>query len=82
MSAESPLRPSTLYGVSKRATHEIAASYAAETAMELAWGRLFFLDGPGEHPERLFPSVARALIAGRGGSCDRGHAGARLPPYR
>ena len=61
----SPLHPSTLYGVSKRATHEIAASYAAETAMELAWGRLFFLYGPGEHPERLFPSVARALIAGR-----------------
>lgn len=62
--AETTLRPDTLYGVAKNATRAVAQALAAETGIELAWGRIFFLYGPGEAQTRLVPSVARALLAG------------------
>jgi nucleoside-diphosphate-sugar epimerase len=40
--------------------------------MSLAWARLFFLYGPREHPARLVPSVARALLAGEPAKCSAG----------
>jgi nucleoside-diphosphate-sugar epimerase len=55
-----PLRPATLYGQSKVAAFEAGAALGGE----LAWGRIFFLYGPGEHPDRLVSSVARRLLAG------------------
>jgi nucleoside-diphosphate-sugar epimerase len=61
---DAPLRPATLYGVTKNATRSIAQALAAETGVELAWGRIFFPYGPGEAQTRLVPSVARALLAG------------------
>jgi nucleoside-diphosphate-sugar epimerase len=60
-----PLRPATLYGTAKLATNQVAVAYAREHDLELAWGRIFFLYGPGEQPQRLLPSVARNLLAGR-----------------
>jgi nucleoside-diphosphate-sugar epimerase len=60
-----PLSPATLYGTAKHATNQVASAYAREHDMELAWGRIFFLYGPGEHPRRLLPAVARNLLAGR-----------------
>lgn len=60
-----PLRPATLYGAAKHALHTLATAHAREAGYELAWGRVFFLHGPGEHPDRLVASVARALSAGR-----------------
>jgi nucleoside-diphosphate-sugar epimerase len=54
-----PLRPATLYGLAKAQTFEAGAALG-----ELAWGRVFFLYGPGEHPDRLVASVARRLLAG------------------
>ncbi len=38
--------------------------YAASTGLSLAWGRLFYLYGPGEAPGRLVGDAARALLAG------------------
>lgn len=61
--SETPLRPATLYGAAKHALHVVAAAYAAQVELELAWGRVFFLYGPGEAPGRLVPAVARALLA-------------------
>ncbi len=58
-----PLHPATLYGAAKHALHAVAAAYAAQVGLELAWGRVFFLYGPGEAPGRLVPAVARALLA-------------------
>lgn len=58
-------KPQTLYGAAKHGTHTIAAAYANQTGLSLAWGRIFFLYGPGEGPDRLVPSVARALLDGR-----------------
>ena len=60
-----PLRPATLYGAAKHALHTVAAPYAEQAGFELAWGRIFFVYGPGEPEGRLVPSVGRALLAGR-----------------
>jgi nucleoside-diphosphate-sugar epimerase len=60
----SPLHPATLYGASKDATQKVAATFAEEAGVGLAWGRVFFLYGPGEQPGRLVPAVATALLAG------------------
>jgi nucleoside-diphosphate-sugar epimerase len=61
---ESPANPRTLYGTCKDAVRRVAAAYAEEAGIAVAWGRLFFLYGPREHPDRLVPSVIRALLAG------------------
>jgi nucleoside-diphosphate-sugar epimerase len=54
--------PATPYG---RAKADLAARLARRGGFELAWARLFLMFGPGEHPDRLVPSVARALAEGR-----------------
>jgi nucleoside-diphosphate-sugar epimerase len=59
-----PLRPTTLYGAAKHALHTAAAAYAEQAGFELAWGRIFFVYGPGEPAGRLVPSVATGLLAG------------------
>ncbi len=61
---QTPLRPATLYGACKHATHLIAETYAREADLSLAWGRVFLLYGPGEDERRLVPDVARKLLAG------------------
>lgn len=62
--SSTPLRPATLYGAAKHALHEVSARYAEQMGFELAWGRVFFVYGPGEAEGRLVPSVGRALLAG------------------
>ena len=41
----------------------------------LAWGRIFFLYGPFEHPKRLIPSVAQALLKGQEAHAPMGDSG-------
>ena len=60
-----PLAPATLYGTAKHATHLVAQGWAEQVCLSLAWGRVFFLYGPGEAGSRLVPAVATALLAGR-----------------
>ena len=57
-------RPQTPYGRAKLEAATGVMSTARETGLSVAWGRLFFLYGPGEDARRLIPSVARALRAG------------------
>jgi nucleoside-diphosphate-sugar epimerase len=59
-----PLEPATLYGTAKHALRLVAERYAREAHLSAAWGRIFFVFGPHEHPARLASSVARALVAG------------------
>jgi nucleoside-diphosphate-sugar epimerase len=59
-----PLEPATLYGACKHATHVAGAAIATQLDMSFAWGRVFFLYGPGEPPGRLVSSVARGLLGG------------------
>ncbi|MDP4025859.1 NAD-dependent epimerase/dehydratase family protein [Methylobacterium sp. NEAU 140] len=56
--------PSTLYGAAKDSTRRVLEAYAAETGLSFAWGRLFFLYGPGEKAGRLVSDAMRALRAG------------------
>ena len=60
-----PRNPATLYGAAKDGLHRILAPYAASAGLSLAWGRLFYLYGPGETPGRLVGDAARALLTGQ-----------------
>lgn len=59
-----PLAPATLYGSSKHALQILLTALAHHTGLSAAWGRIFFLYGPHEHPSRLVASVARSLLNG------------------
>lgn len=59
-----PTNPATLYGVCKNSLQAIVAAAAIEKKISAAWGRLFFLFGPGEHPDRLIPAVITTLLKG------------------
>ncbi len=61
---DAPRSPATYYGVCKDATRRVAEGLAERAGMSLAWGRIFFLYGPGEDERRLVAGVARALVAG------------------
>jgi nucleoside-diphosphate-sugar epimerase len=61
---DAPLAPATLYGVAKDATRRVVAALGDRLGFETAWGRVFFVYGPGEDERRLVASVARALLAG------------------
>ena len=67
-----PCRPATLYGTSKHALRLIAERYCERAGISLAWGRVFFVFGPGEDPARLGGSVARALTLGEEAPCSHG----------
>ena len=69
---ETPVRPTTLYGKCKNELREWSEVFGQENGVNVAWARLFFLYGPREHPARLVPSVARALLAGTPAECSSG----------
>lgn len=62
---ESELAPATLYGAAKDALRRIALAYADASAISVAWGRLFFLYGPGEKRGRLVSDAICSLCSGR-----------------
>lgn len=63
--ALTPCTPASLYGVAKNAQRQIAEAYAGVAGLSLAWGRVFFLYGPGEKPGRLVSAAIAALRAGQ-----------------
>ncbi|MDY6826333.1 MAG: NAD(P)-dependent oxidoreductase [Bacillota bacterium] len=67
-----PLKPATLYGTCKNALHDITTAAGHEANLSTAWGRLFFLYGPGEHEDRLVPSVISALLKNEDAFCTHG----------
>ena len=60
------------YGTCKAALEKMLTSFAAQERASIAWGRIFFLYGPFEHPERLVPSVILNLLQGRDALCTHG----------
>lgn len=62
---ESPLRPATPYARAKHALHLVGGDIAEVAGMAMSWARLFFLYGPAEHPDRVVPAAARALLRGQ-----------------
>jgi nucleoside-diphosphate-sugar epimerase len=57
-----PSEPATFYGICKKALADSMLSYGASQGLSCAWGRIFFLYGPGEHPVRFVSSVITALL--------------------
>jgi nucleoside-diphosphate-sugar epimerase len=62
---EAPLAPATLYGTCKHALRLVGEAWCEQNGVEFAWGRIFLVFGPGEHPERLVPAVAGAVLSGQ-----------------
>ncbi|HLG55057.1 MAG TPA: NAD(P)-dependent oxidoreductase [Vicinamibacterales bacterium] len=58
-----PCRPATLYAACKHAVFEVVERWSAQAGFGFAAGRLFWVYGPGEAPERLVPSMIRASDA-------------------
>lgn len=67
-----PRRPHTFYGACKNALQELWAGYAERVGVSSAWARVFFVYGPGEHPDRLVAHVVRKLLAGEEAKCSHG----------
>ena len=57
-----PKRPATLYGAAKHGLQVIACAFAEQVDLSLAWGRLFFLYGPFEAPERFVPALVLPML--------------------
>ncbi|MDQ7026700.1 MAG: NAD(P)-dependent oxidoreductase [Anaerolineae bacterium] len=57
-----PLSMSTTYSACKSSLYRMAMTYAQETKMSLAWGRIFFPYGVYEHPSRLIPYVIQSML--------------------
>lgn len=67
-----PLVPSTLYGAAKASTGNVLMNAADTLGISLAWPRIFFCYGPGEHTGRLVGDVIAGLSAGRQVACTDG----------
>ena len=67
------MQPATLYGASKAALHLSTSAYFQGRGVSSAWGYIFYLYGPREHPSRLVPSVISALREGTGFLCEHPH---------
>jgi nucleoside-diphosphate-sugar epimerase len=59
------LRPRSRYGRAKLRLGTQAAALAASGRWRLSWARVFFVHGGHEAADRLVPTVARSLLAGR-----------------
>lgn len=73
LEASTPCRPATLYGAAKLALCGVQQAWCAQHGVSAAWGRVFHLYGPGEHPNRFVASVIRALLRGERAMCSRGN---------
>lgn len=67
-----PQVPNTVYGACKQALHLMVESFAAQSGQSAGWGRVFFLYGPNEHPQRLVSSVILSLLKGEPAKCSHG----------
>ncbi len=68
-----PCRPGTPYGACKHALQQVLHSYSRDSGLSSAWGRIFFLYGPSEHPARLVSSVITSLLRGEEARCTHGN---------
>jgi nucleoside-diphosphate-sugar epimerase len=68
-----PLVPSTLYGTCKNALQHLLKDFSRVTGLSSAWGRIFFLYGPYENPNRLVSSVILNLLQNKTALCSHGN---------
>jgi nucleoside-diphosphate-sugar epimerase len=70
--AVTPRIPDSVYGTCKKGLNELVDAYAETAGLSSAWGRVFFLYGPREHPKRLVSSVIQNLLSGMPAKCSHG----------
>lgn len=68
-----PLAQTTLYGICKHSLQLMVSAFAKQQGLSSAWGRIFFLFGPHEHPDRLVAYVIRSLLRGEVARCSHGN---------
>ncbi len=66
------LNPSTYYGGCKLGLFHALRGYSDANDVEFAWGRIFFVYGPGEHHSRLGADVVLSLLRGEEARCSHG----------
>ncbi len=62
--------PTTRYGACKLALSQVVTRPPGD--LSTAWGRIFYLYGPGEYPSRLVPSVIGSLLHDEPARCTHG----------
>ena len=67
-----PTNPQSLYGTCKNGLRQIFEQYCQQSGVSYAWGRIFWLYGINEYPERLVPSVINNLLNGQPAKCTHG----------
>jgi nucleoside-diphosphate-sugar epimerase len=70
--ATTPLRPATLYGACKLSLQVVLEAYCRQFGLTSAWGRVFFLYGPNEPPEKFVASIISSLLRGQPALCSHG----------
>jgi nucleoside-diphosphate-sugar epimerase len=66
------LQPRTDYGVCKNALRALLDGYTRHCGVSFAWGRVFHLYGPNEHPDRYVAYIIRSLLADKPAACTAG----------
>ena len=59
-----PLRPDSLYATAKVSLSQFASEWAKDNGLSFGWGRVFFLYGRNEKPERIVPYIVNCLKNG------------------
>lgn len=62
LSEEIKLDPQSLYAATKTALYQTLEKYTEVVGVSFAWGRVFFMFGKHEPPNRLVPAVIRSLL--------------------
>lgn len=70
---ETPCSYATPYAATKNAMRQLLASFSVTAGISHAWGRLFFVYGPGDHTARLVSSVIHSLLMGHDAACTDGY---------
>lgn len=68
-----PCSNKTPYSASKNAMRQLLSSFSETVGISSAWGRIFFVYGPREHPARLVSSVIGSLLKGKEALCTDGY---------
>jgi nucleoside-diphosphate-sugar epimerase len=67
-----PLNPATFYGTCKNSLQMMVTAAAREKKINAAWGRMFYVYGPGDHEGRLVQSVVESLLKEEEALCTHG----------
>lgn len=67
--ASTPLKPATLYGKCRHEFQTMVDTFAKNTGLSYASGRIFYVYGPYENPRRLIPAVISSLLRGEEIGC-------------